>query len=97
MSNAIKYSDTGTITLCTKTDDEYYIVEVCDEGHGIKPSDQEKIFERFYRVDDDRSRETGGSGLGLSIVKSIIDAHHGVIEVQSEFNTGTTFTIKLKR
>ncbi|MEF2783328.1 MAG: ATP-binding protein [Clostridium sp.] len=97
LSNAIKYSDTGTITLCTKTDDEYYIVEVCDEGHGIKPSDQEKIFERFYRVDDDRSRETGGSGLGLSIVKSIIDAHHGVIEVQSEFNTGTTFTIKLKR
>ena len=97
LSNAIKYSDSGNITLRNRIEDDWYIIEVCDEGLGIQLSDQEKIFDRFYRVDDDRSRQTGGSGLGLSIVKSIIDAHHGIIEVQSELNKGTTFTIKLKR
>ena len=96
ISNAIKYSDTGTITLRTKVDGAFYIIEVEDEGCGISDQEQEKIFERFYRIHDDRSRKSGGNGLGLSIVKSIVDAHEGTIEIDSECNKGTTFRIKLK-
>lgn len=96
ISNAIKYSDEGTITLRTRQEGPQYVIEVSDEGHGIALKDQEKIFERFYRVDRDRSRRSGGSGLGLSIVKSIIDAHGGTIEVQSDLDKGATFIVKLK-
>lgn len=96
LGNAIDYSDTGTITLTTKEEGVYYIIEIKDEGHGISIKDQERIFERFYRVDDDRSRQSGGSGLGLSIVKSIMEAHGGKIEVESELDKGTTFRILLK-
>ena len=96
LSNAIKYSDTGTITLRTRQEGSWYMLEVADEGHGISKPDLEKIFERFYRVDDDRARSSGGSGLGLSIVKSIVEAHHGELKVDSEFNKGTTFTVRLK-
>ena len=77
LSNAIKYSDRGTITLKTREEGSWYVLQVRDEGHGIVAEDLEKIFDRFYRVDDDRSRSSGGSGLGLSIVKSIVEAHHG--------------------
>lgn len=96
LGNAIDYSDGGTITLRTKKEGIYYVIEVRDEGHGISIKDQEKIFERFYRVDNDRSRQSGGSGLGLAIVKSIIEAHGGKIEVESELDQGTTFRILLK-
>lgn len=97
LGNAIDYSDTGTITLHTWSDKDFYILEVIDEGHGIPDKDQERIFERFYRVNDDRSRQSGGSGLGLSIVKSIIEAHGGKIEVESTEEIGTTFRIFLKK
>lgn len=96
LSNAIKYSDQGTITLTTAKDDHHYILIVKDEGCGLKASDIEKIFDRFYRVNDDRSRQSGGSGLGLAITKGIIDAHSGTIEVESEPGKGTTFIVKLK-
>lgn len=96
ISNAIKYSDAGTITLRTRQDGAFYVIEVSDEGHGIALKDQERIFERFYRVDRDRSRRSGGSGLGLAIVKSIIDAHGGTIEVMSELDKGTTFIVRLR-
>ena len=96
LSNAIKYSDRGTITLKTREEGSWYVLQVRDEGHGIVAEDLEKIFDRFYRVDDDRSRSSGGSGLGLSIVKSIVEAHHGEIKVESEFDKGTTFTVRLK-
>ncbi|MEG2544092.1 MAG: HAMP domain-containing sensor histidine kinase [Longicatena sp.] len=96
LSNAIKYSDEGSITIKTYVEDGYYIMSVHDEGHGIALSDQEKIFERFYRVDDARSRLSGGSGLGLPIVKSIVEAHGGNIHLISEPNKGTTFYVKLK-
>lgn len=96
LSNAIKYSYTGTITIRTKEEGAYYLLQIIDEGHGISLKDQARIFERFYRVDDDRSRQNGGSGLGLPIVKSILDAHSGSIEVSSELDKGTCFTVKLK-
>ena len=96
LSNAIKYSDSGTITLRTKNESPYYIIEVEDQGAGLNEYQLSHIFERFYRVDDDRSRKSGGSGLGLPIVKGIIDAHGGKLEVHSTPGKGTTFSIKLK-
>jgi two-component system phosphate regulon sensor histidine kinase PhoR len=70
-------------------------ISVCDSGIGIKPEDQERIFERFYRVDKARSRELGGTGLGLSIVKHLAQSMNGTVAVSSEVGHGSTFTIEL--
>jgi signal transduction histidine kinase len=70
-------------------------VKVIDTGLGIPMEEQANIFKRFYRVDKSRSRETGGAGLGLSLAEWIAQAHHGRIEVKSEFNKGSTFTVYL--
>lgn len=96
LSNAIKYSDQGTITLRTRIEGAFYIIEIADEGCGIAQADIEKIFERFYRVDDARSRKSGGSGLGLPIVKSIMEAHGGSVEVESVYGKGSVFRLKIK-
>ena len=66
-----------------------------NEGEGIPPQHLDKIFERFYRVDASRARDTGGYGLGLSIAKSIMEQHHGSISVKSQLNELTTFTVTL--
>lgn len=94
--NAIKYSESGTIEVATRSDDNFYYLIVKDQGCGLFKEDQKKIFDRFYRVSNSRSRQKGGVGLGLSIVKSITDAHDAIIEVDSKINEGTTFTIKFK-
>lgn len=96
LSNAIKYSDTGSITLRTSSRGYFYVLEVEDQGMGLSAEDQEKIFDRFYRVDDGRSRKSGGSGLGLAITKGIIEAHSGKLEVESEKGKGTIFRVLLK-
>lgn len=95
ISNAIKYSDHGTITIETAKKNSFFIIRVHDEGQGIREEDIEKIFDRFYRVDDDRSRKNGGSGLGLPIVKSTVETHGGKIEVTSEPDKGSVFTVKI--
>lgn len=94
--NAIKYTEEGTITISLYQKESDVILEVKDSGCGLNQEQQKKIFDRFYRVKDDRSRKSGGSGLGLAIVKSIVDAHHGQIEVESEVGEGSTFRILLR-
>ena len=93
--NAIKYSHSDVIDVkLTKTDNNIRI-DVTDYGIGIAPEHLDRIFERFYRVDKARSRATGGTGLGLAIVKNIAILHNGTVEVKSEINKGTTFSIIL--
>jgi two-component system phosphate regulon sensor histidine kinase PhoR len=75
--------------------EKFVRIIVSDTGIGIAKKDQEKIFNRFFRVDKARSREQGGSGLGLSICKWIVEAHQGEIRVESELGKGSTFIVKL--
>ncbi len=96
MDNAIKYTPAGgTITIGLKNVDGWVQVSVADTGIGITPENQQLVFERFYRTDKARSRELGGSGLGLSIVQWIATAHEGFVTVKSELNVGSTFTLCL--
>ena len=97
-TNAIHYSpDETQIQIKVSEKSTFIEISVIDHGIGIPPEDLPHIFERFYRVDKARSRHTGGTGLGLSIVASIIEAHHGAIQVQSELNKGSCFTVQLPK
>ena len=96
IENAINYSpDRTRVSVNTTCSGDIVEVVVIDQGVGISEADQERIFERFYRVDPARSRETGGTGLGLSIVKHVIGNHGGDISVWSSAGIGSTFTIRL--
>ncbi|MBO4884165.1 MAG: HAMP domain-containing protein [Clostridia bacterium] len=96
MDNAIKYTGRGgTVRVELSRREKRAIVKVIDTGIGIPKEDQQHVFDRFYRVDKARSRDTGGTGLGLSIVKQIVLMHGGRIEVASEENKGSTFTVDL--
>lgn len=95
ITNAIKYSpaDGEAVRLSLSHNEEYAMVQVKDHGHGIPEEDLPYIFEPFYRVDKSRSKRTGGYGLGLSLCKTIMDAHQGRIEVESTLGVGTTTTL----
>nr|WP_155745675.1 ATP-binding protein [Scytonema sp. UIC 10036] len=96
IDNAIKYSDSGTpIIFKLYQLQDKAIIQVCDEGYGIPLQHQARIFERFYRVDESRSHATGGSGLGLSIVKTLVEGMGGSVSVQSKLGEGSIFTISL--
>ncbi|MBS1551982.1 MAG: ATP-binding protein [Bacteroidetes bacterium] len=98
IDNAIKYTPcNGTIGISRIVKDKEVIVRIEDNGIGIPQKDLKRIFERFYRVDKTRSRDIGGSGLGLSIVKHILEAHSSRINVESDVNKGTVFEFTLKR
>ncbi|MDO9490712.1 cell wall metabolism sensor histidine kinase WalK [Acetobacterium sp.] len=99
LDNSRKYTPVGgTITLsCRVCNKKMNEITVSDSGCGIPPSELEKIKERFYRVSSDRSRSSGGSGLGLSIIDSIISIHHGKLVITSEINQGTKASIFLKK
>lgn len=93
VKNACIHSGADKITIKAKENPKEVVVSIEDNGCGIKKADLEHIFERFYRVDTHRARKNGGSGLGLSIVQSIVLAHQGQIEVNSEVNKGTCFIL----
>ena len=96
LDNAIKYTNkNGKISVFLKEDKNKVKIVVKNTGEGIKKEDLDKIFERFYRVDGSRTRETGGYGLGLSIAKSIVESHKGKIYANSTLGEKTTFTIEL--
>lgn len=98
IDNALKYSPINTHVLINEyLSDEYYIFSIKDEGFGIDKKDQDKIFDRFYRVEKSRNSEIAGSGLGLSIVKLFLEAIDGEISVSSELSKGSTFIVKIKR
>jgi two-component system sensor histidine kinase SenX3 len=96
LDNAVKYSDDGsTVEVRAVTNGRTVDLEVEDHGIGIPSADLERIFERFYRVDQARSRQTGGTGLGLAIVRHVATNHEGEIRVESRAGEGSTFTLRL--
>jgi signal transduction histidine kinase len=98
VDNACKYTPAGgRVQVSTRRHKDRIIVEVSDTGIGIPEEDLPNIFERFYRSDASRSKETGGFGLGLSIAKHIVDASGGMIWARSKLGSGTTFIISLPR
>ncbi len=95
IDNAIKFTQKGWVLITLEKNKEAAIVRIRDTGIGIPEEERENIFKRFYRLDKSRSRERGGAGLGLSIAQWIAHAHHGKIEVESELNQGSTFSVYL--
>ena len=96
VDNAVKYSESEQpISLNLERAERQAVIQVCDRGVGIPLQDQSRIFERFYRVDEARSRMSGGHGLGLAIVKTLVEGMGGSITVQSKPGEGTTFTLTL--
>ncbi len=96
IDNAVKYSEADTPILFKLNQlQDKAIIQVCDQGYGIPLQHQARIFERFYRVDESRSHATGGCGLGLSIVKTLVEGMGGSVSVQSKLGEGSMFTITL--
>ncbi len=97
ITNAIKYTQTGSIIVSISQDKKSIIFSVADTGIGISKSDQKKIFNRFYRVEDYRTRETGGTGLGLHVVAKLARNLNGEIKLESRLNHGSKFSLVLKQ
>lgn len=96
VENGIKYNNAGGfVKVSLDADHKYFYVKVSDSGIGIPSEYQDKIFERFYRIDKARSRETGGTGLGLAITRNIILMHNGSIKIKSKEDEGTVFTVRI--
>ena len=97
IENAIMYTDEGSILVSLEPRSHETVISVKDTGIGIPQADQSRIFERFYRVNKARSREVGGTGLGLSLVRHAIERGNGSIEVDSTVGQGTEFTVHLPK
>jgi signal transduction histidine kinase len=97
LSNAVKYTNEGRITVDVTQGEDEVTVSVKDTGIGISEEHLDRLFDRFYRTDKARSRDKGGTGLGLAVVKSILNAHGSDIEVKSEPGTGSEFTFRLPK
>ncbi len=97
LSNAITYTEAGSVGVSVSADDDEVVITVSDTGIGIPEHDLERVFERFYRVDRARSRASGGTGLGLSLVKNAVERAGGSVSIDSRTGSGTSVTVRLKR
>ncbi|NMO54276.1 HAMP domain-containing histidine kinase [Actinoplanes sp. TBRC 11911] len=98
VTNAIRHTPAGgRVTVSTRTEEGAQVIDVADTGPGLSDAERTLVFERFWRAEKSRSRQTGGSGLGLSIVRKLIEAHGGTATVTSEPGAGATFTLRLPR
>ena len=97
IQNAINYSEKGGISILIKNISNHINIKIIDNGIGIPIEYQNRIFERFFRVDDSRSRSSGGSGLGLAIVKHILEAHDSSISIDSTPEQGTIIEFTLNK
>ena len=96
VENAIKYNvENGWVRVTLDADHKFFYVKVADAGIGIPEEEQDRIFERFYRVDKARSRSTGGSGLGLAITRRVVLMHKGAIRLTSKDGEGSTFILRI--
>jgi two-component system sensor histidine kinase BaeS len=96
LANALRYTNEGgTVTLRLRPQEATAVLEVIDTGIGIPPEDLPHVFERFWRADKSRSRATGGAGIGLAVVRELVQAHEGHIQVASTVGKGTTFRVTL--
>lgn len=98
VNNALQYTPSGkSVSINVKETKEHVVFIIKDEGYGIKEEDIPYLYERFYRGDKSRDRKTGGVGIGLSIVKALVDAHKGEIKIDSKLNHGTTVEVKFPK
>ena len=96
ITNAILYTpEGGKVNVAGGVKGDFLEIRVSDTGHGIEPDQLPLIFERFYRVKTDKTRHIVGTGLGLPIVKSIVEAHNGTVRVESKEGVGSTFSVRL--
>jgi len=97
VSNSVKFTDTGTVTLrCGANSDEFWF-SVADTGIGIDKTNYKNLFKRFYQVDSGSTKSKAGVGLGLFIVKNLVELHKGIVSVESSLNHGSTFTVKIPK
>ncbi|OBH57782.1 SpoIIE family protein phosphatase [Mycobacterium sp. E2479] len=97
LSNAVKYTLRGTISVQVRTESDDCVIDVRDTGVGIGAEDLKQLFERFYRADNVRGRSVEGTGIGLSLVRGLVELHCGTVEIDSELDRGTTVTIRVPR
>ncbi|MDO4538686.1 MAG: ATP-binding protein [Coriobacteriales bacterium] len=97
VDNALTYTEEGSVSVSVGNDGDEVVLVVADTGIGIPLAEQGRVFERFYRVDTARSRESGGTGLGLALVRHAVERAGGTITLESELDKGTTFTVRLPR
>lgn len=98
ISNAVKYNRTGgTVTVTVDCNEDDFTISVADTGIGMNPDEREMLFEEFSRIKNEKTRNISGSGLGLSIVKKVVELYHGVIEVKSEPERGSVFTVMIPK
>ncbi|MEJ8547847.1 sensor histidine kinase [Brevibacillus borstelensis] len=95
VKNAVKFTDEGMIRLSARSDGQWVEISVSDTGIGISADDQERIWERFFKVDRGRSKKNKGTGLGLAIVKELVELHDGQVTLESEPGKGSTFIVRL--
>ena len=96
VTNALRYGEPGTpVGIRARAEGDMVHLSITDQGEGIAPEHIARVTERFYRVDNSRSRSLGGTGLGLSIVKHIVERHRGRLTIESEVGRGTTVHVLL--